>query len=83
MEQNKDFVVLNSDSAEVETPVVEQTPTIEETPVPEVKVETKAEEPKFTNKKSLSEILAKKKESINTNDTDKTLEETTEFNNTF
>ena len=60
-------------TAEVNTPEEVSTPTIEE----------KVEEPKFTNKKSLSEILSKKKESININDTDKTLEETTEFNNTF
>lgn len=65
----------------VETPVKEELNTIEETPVvnntPDVPKE------KFTNKKSLSEILSKKKESINENDADKTLEETTEFNNTF
>ena len=60
-------------TVEVNTPEEVSTPTIEE----------KVEEPKFTNKKSLSEILSKKKESININDTDKTLEETTEFNNTF
>ena len=54
-------------TVEVNTPEEVSTPTIEE----------KVEEPKFTNKKSLSEILSKKKESININDTDKTLEETT------
>lgn len=60
-----------------ETPVSE--PVIETTPIVETPPK---EEPQFTNKKSLSEILAKKKETIN-NDADKTLEETTDFNNTF
>jgi hypothetical protein len=64
-----------------EEPEIEVSTTIEEeieTPVVEQK-----EEPKFTNKKSLSEILSKKNESININDIDKSLEETTDFNNTF
>ena len=70
---------------EVTAPVEEtrvEIETKEETPVvPEV--ETKVEDNKFTNKKSLSEILSKKKESINKNDIEKTLDETTDFNNTF
>lgn len=64
-----------------EEPEIEVSTTIEEevkTPVVEQK-----EEPKFTNKKSLSEILSKKNESININDIDKSLEETTDFSNTF
>ena len=52
-------------------------------PSKEITKEEKPEETKFTNKKSLSEILAKKKETINNNDADKTLEETTDFSNTF
>lgn len=60
---------------------------LNETPeTPEVKEEVSnvpEANSKFTNKKSLSEILSKKKEPINKNDADKTLEETTEFNNTF
>ena len=55
----------------------------EDIPSEEIKKEETKEEPKFTNKKSLSEILAKKNSSINNNDADKTLEETTDFSNTF
>ena len=55
----------------------------EDIPSEEIKKEEKTEEPKFTNKKSLSEILAKKNNYINNNDADKTLEETTDFSNTF
>ena len=78
-----------------ETPIEE--PKVEETVTEDIEINPPVEEPvketkevKFTNKKSLSEILSKKKESINkndnldlNNDTEKTLEETTEFNNTF
>ena len=77
-----DEKVEPKEEVKVETsvePTVEVTPEEVSTPT----IEEKVEEPKFTNKKSLSEILSKKKESININDTDKTLEETTEFNNTF
>lgn len=71
-----------------EEPVIND---VEETKEPEIEInpvnipseEPKQNESKFTNKKSLSEILSKKKESINENDIDKTLDETTEFNNTF
>jgi len=55
----------------------------EEISIPVPKVDSKPEENKFTNKKSLSEILSKKKESINKNDIENTLDETTDFNNTF
>lgn len=70
-------------TVETSEPKVEEK-TVEE-PVVEQKTEenTSKEENKFTNKKSLTEILNKKKESINENATDKTLEETTDFNNTF
>ena len=72
IEPAKEEVSESTPVEEKEEPVVEQVAT----PV-------KTEESKFTNKKSLSEILSKKKESINKNDIDKTLDETTEFNNTF
>ena len=78
-EEKKEEVV--TEEPKIETPAIEEE--VVETPVVETPAEVKTEEPKFTNKKSLSEILSKKKESIDINDTDKTLEETTEFNNTF
>lgn len=95
-EPRYDSISLNNEE-EVNTPAVEESVSEEpetsnidintlindtkETKVEETNVPK--EESKFTNKKSLSEILSKKKESINENDADKTLEETTEFNNTF
>ena len=75
------------EETEVDEPVapsnVQEEIKSEDIPSEEIKVEEKPEESKFTNKKSLSEILAKKKETINNNDADKTLEETTDFSNTF
>ena len=85
-----DSISLVEEEKEIVNEPVEEK--VETTPIEEVPVETysepvveepKVEESKFTNKKSLSEILSKKKESININDADKTLDETTEFNNTF
>lgn len=85
-----DSISLVEEEKEIVNEPVEEK--VETTPIEEAPVETysepvveepKVEESKFTNKKSLSEILSKKKESINVNDADKTLDETTEFNNTF
>ena len=73
------------EESNIDEEVEEVKPINSENPIVEEPVETNVpkEEKLFTNKKSLSEILSKKKESINENDADKTLEETTEFNNTF
>ena len=73
------------EESSIDEEVEEVKPINSENPIVEEPVETNVpkEEKLFTNKKSLSEILSKKKESINENDADKTLEETTEFNNTF
>ena len=78
VDEDKEYDEVANEEVSIE-PEVEDKEEIEISPAP---VEEPKEESKFTNKKSLSEILAKKKDSSN-NDADKTLDETTDFSNTF
>ena len=68
VDEDKEYEDESNEETEVDEPVAPQVEiTPEDIPSEEIKVEEKPEDSKFTNKKSLSEILAKKKETINNN----------------